>query len=256
MHPDAVQYHSFSENRQVLVFPEVAGFIIDGRKKIYIERKPDASSALLALPFLGPVLAVWLNVRRKFTLHGSAVLHQGRAYGFVGDKGAGKSTLASMLLKNPGVEFITDDLLVITESKYVLRGYPQMKLSDEALSHSNRELGHVRPPPIEDFPKNQFRLDSQSSDEQVPVGCVFELRRSTEARIEDLDLQSALRVLLRFSYMSRYVDREMSSTEKQDLFRTTTQLAASGRVKRLYVPERIESLDEVINTFQPLVEQY
>ena len=176
MHSDPVQNYVFSEDRQVIVFPDVGGFIIEGRDTIFVEPAPDVSEDLLALPLLGPILAILLHLRRTFTLHGSAVLYNEKAYGFIGDKGAGKSTLAAMLLRNPEVDFLTDDLLVISDELEVLRGYPQMKLSDEALKHFDTRLGHVRPPPIEDFPKNQFLLSSHLPEGGVQIGGIFELR--------------------------------------------------------------------------------
>jgi len=243
---------SFSTRRQEVVYPGVGAFVIDGLDKVYIERAPDVSDAFLAVPLLGPVLAILLHLKRHFVLHGSAVIYDGKAYGFVGDKGAGKSTLAAMLLKNPEVEFLTDDLLVVTDDLQVLRGYPQMKLSDEALHHADQNLGRVRPPPINRFPKNQFLLKSHLPDGGVPIGGIFELVRSTKTEIEHLDMKESIRTLLRFSYMARFEERELSDLEKRDLFRSTTLMAASGRIKRLQVPKQIEALDRVIDKFQEM----
>jgi len=250
LHPEAGVKFAFSENRQEVILPMVGAFIIEGLDTVLVEPNPDVTHDFLAVPLLGPVLAILLHMRRKFILHGSAVIIDGKAFGFVGDKGAGKSTLAAMLLKNPDVDFLTDDLLVISNELEVLRGYPQMKLSDEALSHSNRQLGQVRPPPIEEFPKHQFLLDQQLPDEPVPIGGIFDLRRGAVAEVEDLILQDAIRVLLRFSYIARFFDREMAQSEKRDLFNVTTKIAALQHVKRLHVPDRIDNLDQVLQTLR------
>lgn len=241
------QEYKFSNDRQVAVFPEVGAFVINGLNEVLVEPKPGVSDELLALPLLGPILAIWLHLRRQFTLHGSAIVHERRAYGFIGDKGAGKSTLAAMLLKNPGVEFLTDDLLVITEKQEVLRGFAQMKLSNEALLHSDTELGQIRPLPVPDFPKSQFLLDGHLPDAAVQLGGVFALRRGPETMIEDVTMSDAIRILLRFSYIARFVDREMNAAERQHMFDSTTRLAATGKVKCLYVPEKIEKLSQVID---------
>jgi len=246
LRPGAMPEFTFSDNKQMIIFPVVGAFVIDRLDTVLVERATGASDDFLAVPLLGPVLAILLHMRSKFTLHGSGIIHNGRAFGFVGDKGAGKSTLAAMLLKNADVEFLTDDLLVVSDEQKALLGYPQMKLSDEALEHSDQQSGKVRPPPIAEFPKHQFLLDEHPSFDSVPIGCIFELRRSKETRVEELSLPDSIRVLLRFSYIARFFDREMSQRERRNLFAVTTRLAASGKVKRLYVPERIPELDQVI----------
>ncbi|MEM7329340.1 MAG: hypothetical protein AAF437_11410 [Pseudomonadota bacterium] len=246
LQPGVEPGYKFSDVRQEIILPFVGAFVIDGKDTVLVERAEGVTDDFLAVPLLGPVLAIFMHLRRQFVLHGSAVIYNGKAYGFVGHKGAGKSTIAAMLLKNPNVEFLTDDLLVVTEKLAALRGYPQMKLSDEALLHSDRDLGHVRPRPIDLFPKNQYLLHSHAPSETVPVGGIFELCRASDAKIEHLDTQQAIRTLLIFSYMARFEDRQMSLTEKQDLFRITTQIAASGRVNRLHVPDSISELDQVI----------
>ncbi|MEL7030778.1 MAG: hypothetical protein AAGK80_00780 [Pseudomonadota bacterium] len=236
----------FSDDRQVIVFPVVGAFVIEGDATVFVEPAASASVDFLAVPLLGPVLAVLLHLRGLFILHGSAIIHEGKAYGFVGDKGAGKSTLAAMSLKNRDVEFLTDDLLVVSNEQQALLGYPQMKLSDEALYHSDQSLGRVRPPPINEFPKNQFLLDTQLALDSVPVGGIYELHRASHMQVEQNSLQDSIRILLRYSYIARFADREMSRKERRNLFNTTTALAASGKVKRLYVPDRISELDQVI----------
>lgn len=241
---------SFSERKQVMILPAVGAFILVGLDTVLVERADGVSNELLAVAFLGPVIAILLHLRGKFVLHGSAIVYDNKAYGFVGDKGAGKSTLAAMLLKNPNVDFLTDDLLVMTDELEALSGYQQMKLSDEALEHSNLQLGHVRSPPHKQFPKNQFLLNHYKANRSVPVGGIYELRRDTEARTEHLELQDAMRVLLRFSYIARFVDREMSRTEKQEFLNVTSRLAFAGCVKRLYVPNQISDLDQVIESLR------
>lgn len=252
MHPDAEQKFTFSERRQVIVLPLVAAFVIEGSDTVLVEPKAGVSVDILAVPFLGPVLAILLHLRGKFILHGSAISHNGKAYGFVGDKGAGKSTLAAMLLKNPGVQLLTDDLLVVTDSLQVLCGYQQLKLSDEALGHSNRESFTVRPPPIEEFPKHQVLLEADGPIESVAIGGLFELVRGKQCQIEDVTMVEAIRVLLRFSYISRFSKRAINEHEKQELFRMTTKIAATNRVKRIYVPDGIGALDQVISTLETM----
>lgn len=240
----------FSDDRQVFILPPVGAFILDGTDTVLVEPNPIVSHELLALPLLGPVLAIFLHTRGRFLLHGSAVVNQGKAFGFVGDKGAGKSTLAAMLLKNQGVQLLTDDLLVLSDDLKVLRGYAQLKLSDEALAQSGQQLGSVRPPPIDKFPKNQLLLTMELPDMIVPIGGVFELVRGSNLAVETLSLADAMRVLLRFSYIARFHERELNEVEKAKLLSATARIATAGLVKRIIVPERISELDQVIESLR------
>lgn len=252
MKPDAIANFTFSEHRQDIVLPAVAAFVIEGNDTVLVEPKPGVSNDLLAVPFLGPVLALLLHQRGKFVLHGSAIKFGGKAYGFVGDKGAGKSTLAAMLLNNKSVELLTDDLLVISENLEVLCGYQQMKLSDEALGYTDRSLSAVRPPPIDKFPKNQVLLKSNGSIRPVPVGGIFQLSRGKSAEIEPIPTTEAIRVLLRFSYISRFTKRSLSAFERRWMFTTTTAIATTGRVKRLTVPDEISKLEHTLSVLDSL----
>ena len=237
---------SFSENQQTIVLPAVGAFVINGLNSVLVEPKSGVGHDFLAVPFLGPVLAILLYSRGLFVLHGSAIVRKGLAYGFLGDKGAGKSTLAAMLLNNENVELLTDDLLVVNKDFEVLCGYSQLKLSDEALGYSNQNLGHVRPPPIEQFPKNQFLLKKRATFKSVPMGGIFELKRDTGARIEAIPISEAIRVLLRFSYIARFTDRLVDPSEKQNLFSLASNIASTQRVNRIYVPDCISKLKDVI----------
>lgn len=252
MHPDATRKFTFSENRQVIVLPPVAAFVILGTDTVLVEPKPGVSVDILAVPFLGPVLAILLHLRGKFVLHGSAISFNGKAYGFVGDKGAGKSTLAAMLLKNPGVQLLTDDLLVVSDDLRVLCGYQQLKLSDEALGHSDQENINVRPPPIADFPKHQVLLKKDGPIDAVSIGGFFELERGQQSQIEDVTVVEAICILLRFSYISRFSKRAINKYEKQELFRIAATIAATNRVKRICVPNGIGALDKVISTLETM----
>lgn len=71
----------------------------------------DPAAAPGYLPELvgGPVLAAWLLLTGRPSLHASAVALGGRAVAFVGNSGGGKSTLASALVVAGG-EAVTDDI--------------------------------------------------------------------------------------------------------------------------------------------------
>lgn len=236
-------YHQFSPDRQILAYPQVGAFVIEGLDQILIEPSPDAPSSFLAFPLLGPVMGLLLHLRGHFVLHASAVRLGGKGLGFLGDKGAGKSTLATMLLRRPGAALLTDDLLVFNDNAEILSAFPQVKLAPDAVAMSEG-MGELREPPVEDFPKQQVRLAADMPGVPVPAAALYQLARGSEARIEKLAPPEALRTLIRFCYIIRFSERKMAPAEHARLFQQAARLATAVDVKRLFVPEGLEQLPE------------
>jgi hypothetical protein len=163
----------------------------------------------------------------------------------MGDKGAGKSTLAAKLLLEADARLVTDDLLAINDDAEVLPAFAGMKLSPESFAHVEGLKATLRPPPVEGFPKHRLQIDlPPSPDPQIPRA-LFEICRSKEARIEELPFDLAIRTLLKFSYFSRFGAREIPVEERSRVFQQAARLANMGIVKRLCVPDSLERLDEV-----------
>src|SRR4051794_7164880 len=74
--------------------------------------------------FLVGRILPWAAVLRGFeAFHASAIGFRGRAVAFVGETGAGKTSLAVQLVAR-GTDFFTDDVLALDMSAGVVRGHP------------------------------------------------------------------------------------------------------------------------------------
>jgi hypothetical protein len=116
--------------------PGIGTFLVRDGREILVDPDPDAGDALLQLALLGPVLAALLQQRGDLVLHASAVEIDGAAVGFLGGRGAGKSTMAAALLRR-GYPLLTDDILAVSledGSPRVLPGFPQLKLWPDAVA--------------------------------------------------------------------------------------------------------------------------
>jgi hypothetical protein len=81
--------------------------------------------------FVGPVLACVLRRRGVLCLHASVVVHGDWAVAIIGDKGAGKSTSAAVLVRH-GWRSLADDIAALAfddDAITVHPGYPRMRLS-------------------------------------------------------------------------------------------------------------------------------
>jgi len=122
--PDAVAFDHLEVGRIT---------IRDGREIVVAphERADDAAIALFAS---GPALAVALQQRGALVLHATAVEVRGRAVALLGEKGAGKSTLAAALVAR-GHALVSDDVVVVADGVQpptVPAGARALKLAPDA----------------------------------------------------------------------------------------------------------------------------
>ena len=129
-HPTTVEGEPYSQlfafdGGHLLSFPTVADFVLrPGTIDVYVdERLPDGlGETVVELRFLGPVMALWLELRDILALHASAVVIDGAAIGFLSHGKGGKTSVAAALL-GQGHPLLTDDLLAVTVDGGVT-GYP------------------------------------------------------------------------------------------------------------------------------------
>lgn len=116
-------------------------------------RPPDAA---LVHPHLAGVAAVAANWLGRESFHAGAFVVGGGAWGLLGDKGAGKSSLLAVLARS-GVAVLADDVLVLDE-RTALAGPRSLDLRSDAARRlgmgeplgvlGDRERWRVRLPPI------------------------------------------------------------------------------------------------------------
>lgn len=94
----------------------------DGRQ-IRCDRASRASVESFQVYLLGQALSCALVKQGFEPLHGTAIVDQGEAIVFLGDSKFGKSTLAASFV-NAGYPLLTDDLLLLRETRRGLEAYP------------------------------------------------------------------------------------------------------------------------------------
>ena len=113
----------------VIQFPGLGEFEIRGRSIVCHPRSSIPLRTIRHL-LLDQVLPATLASDRRLVLHASAVAIDGRAIGFLGPAGAGKSTIAAALVRQ-GASTLTDDALVIDlvrSNAIAVPTYPGLRL--------------------------------------------------------------------------------------------------------------------------------
>ena len=134
---DAQQNTFFTKENLVLFrIAETAVFSVQDGNKIIVSPFKGSEENKIRLYILGTCMGALLLQRKILPLHGSAIAINGKAYALVGERGAGKSTLASAL-KNKGFKLLSDDVIPVSldheNVPFVTPSYPQQKLWQESL---------------------------------------------------------------------------------------------------------------------------
>jgi hypothetical protein len=241
-------FYEYGEEDQYLYWPQVGGFLIRGVSAIDIAPEAGASEGLLRLPLLGPVMALLLHLRGVLVLHASAIRFGAHVAAFVGDKGAGKSTIAAAALARGG-QWMTDDLLAVSfddpRGPRAMPGYPSLKLMANCADRFALAGAHDLAAPIENFPKHIRRLSAPGRDAATIDG-LYLLRRGGGARVTALARPAALNVIMRYAYVPLFEGKPWPRAETQRHFSQCAGLADAVRVATLDTPDDLDRLGEAI----------
>lgn len=189
---------------------------------------------------LGPVASYLLILDGCDPLHASALRIDGHAVGFLGQPGAGKSTVAAALLLQ-GYPLLTDDLLALRwrgQRPYVMPSRPEIRLwpaSGRRLLPDFERLPRVVPTAL------KRRLDPRRhgggfARTPARLRLLYELRRgaTTRPRIEPLNRREAFLALVRNLYNTAMTDP--ATLRRQ--FHGFSRLAAAVPVRQIRLPRR------------------
>lgn len=247
--PGSSQFQ-FSSTHQYLAWPGVGEFEIVGGSRVSYRLRESVDPGLIAFPLLGPVFGLLLHLRGLLVFHASALAINGVGVILLGDKGAGKSTTAAAMVAL-GHKLLSDDIVAVdlktVERPLVLPSYPQIKLTEGSRAILGQSPDLSRHPVID---KYLFSLSSEFAKSPIPPVCAFVLERQSPASIMSTSLGEALRILLRFSYASRFDLTGLPSEYAVRHLRLCTSFLKNVRVGRLAVPPDIARLGEVSDLLQ------
>lgn len=252
---DAVKWYHFAcleDGSTYLIYPGLFEFIIsmDGRR-ISGRALADASWEAFLTYLLGQVLSFALIRQGIEQLHGTVVVVQGRAVGFIGDCGYGKSSLAAAFLK-AGHSLLTDDLLVLKDEGtdfLVYPSVPRIKLFPEIAQAllGNQVTGGVQMNPYTD--KVIIPLEPNlSCQTPQPLVALFVLRSENQksprkrVTLRTLRPRQALLALIANTFNPKITDTD----RLKRLHDLTTKLASRLPIKSLSYPRDLSRLPEVV----------
>lgn len=217
-----------------LTWGGVGDLLIEQGRRIVVVPGSGAADDALRLFVLGAGLGVLLHQRGLLILHGSAVAIQDRIVGFIGAKGAGKSTTAA-ILQQRGHPLVADELLVLrfdAESRpLVMPGPSQLRLWADALTHIGGNPARAVPvrAGIDKFNVSASRVASEA----LPLHSLYLLDAEGPLAVQPIYSSERLLSLIPNLYVSRFGTPFFKSTDAAYPFQQLNLLLKYTAIKRL-----------------------
>jgi hypothetical protein len=231
-----------ADDEASLYWPDVGTFVLRHGKEITFDPPSDASSGLIRLYLLGPVLGLLLHQRGLFVLHASAVALEAGVVAFLGHSGRGKSTTAAMLHARGGA-VVADDAVALDLAApggpAALPGFPQLKLWPDAvtaLGENPEDLPRIHPTE----PKRARTANSVTTTPQ-PLRRLYVLTEAESLGLEPLHGHAAVFEVLQHSFVAPALEQLGSSR----FLAECTRLAAMVPVRRLRRPRCLAGLEQL-----------
>ena len=210
----------------LLNIPQVALYRIDAGREIVVEAAPEAADRNVRLFLLGSAFGAILHQRDLLPLHANAIVVDGRAIGFLGHPGAGKSTTAAWF-HDRGYPVLADDVCAITFDPagrpLAHPGIPRLRLWREALEASGRDASDYESS-FDDTDKYNVPTRAHGWTKGVPLDHLYLLAKADDpkdANISRLRGAAAVEALVANTYRGAYVPL---------MARTGAHLAACARL--------------------------
>jgi hypothetical protein len=148
----------------------------------------ELTPAALVHPFLAPAVLVAAHWMGRETFHAGTFVCGGVAWGVLGHKGEGKSTLLAWLARG-GVPVLADDVLIV-DNGHALAGPRSIDLRAGSAAHlgTGDALGHVGA-------RERWRVTLATVPASVPIGGFVHLRWADAVGVRRLRGTAKLRAL-------------------------------------------------------------
>lgn len=208
------QVYQVSKTELLFTVQGVAKYYVHNGTEIIIEPFEDAKISSIKLFLLGTSFGVLLMQRGVIPLHGSAVEIDGKCVLFIGDSGAGKSTITASLLER-GYKIISDDVIAVRKNDktyLAYPSYPQQKLSNISLNYLGKKASDYKKVNIDDA-RNKYYVSRKHYFRESPMNIdkivVLSIGEGLSVKLREIKGLEKLRIIMRNvyrAYMLKYYD--------------------------------------------------
>lgn len=235
----------------LLKIPGVARFFVQNGNSVRLQLAADAPAADVSTYLLGSVFGALCHQNGFLPLHASSVRSGDGVTAFLGDSGAGKSTMAACL-QGRGFPIASDDICVLEEDAGEMRVIPVagwLKLWRASLTHLGETPDEKNRVYSEDD-KYRLYLETHAGDRLVLRNLVF-LTKAVEAggepRLKALTAGETIVRMMELTYLG-YITELTGSHAR--VFRQCARVLAGAKGYRLVVPWGFEAMDGALDLLE------
>lgn len=230
----------------LLTIPGVGRYRIRGGQEILVDAAEGVPDRNVRLYLLGSAFGALLHQRGLLPLHANAIEVDGKAVAFMGEAGAGKSTLAAWF-HDRGFRVIADDVCVVqfdADGKILAcPGIPRLRLWEEALRATGREAAAFPRSYVGDdhFRKFDVSIEVTAAGGASEIAAIFLLGRGDAFSVGRLGGLDATTAVFENTYRGWYVDHVAGH---QNHWSAAIELVRRVPIYRLSRIWNIRTLDE------------
>ncbi|HVP05121.1 MAG TPA: hypothetical protein VMT90_05535 [Dehalococcoidia bacterium] len=232
-------------------YPGLANYLVppDGARIYWAPESENLAD--IAAAAAGPVLGFALQLQGLVCLHGSAVVHEGKAYALVAPSTFGKSTTAAALMAR-GCKLLTDGCIALDASGpevTVLPGPATMKLVPETLSRLYPGTEWEKSPRLASWLEKRVVTAHDlggTYDEPAPLASISVLLPALPERDVEVKRLTGPEALLRLignSYNARQLAREPELQGRQ--MEVFSRIVEQTQVNAVLAPRSLDRLGEL-----------
>lgn len=202
---------------------------------------------------LGPVMAILLRVRGVTALHAGVIALNGNAVAFIGDKGAGKSSLL-LSFASQGIPILCDDIAAFDERDgqfFIRPAYARLRAWEDSIA----ALTDLNPEQLEKVHsldrKRWINLSGSPEIEPfrfqpnpLPLKAIYYLaprQPDMPIAITQIPPSDRLFLLARHAFVDRILDKTMRARD----FERMTRIAQTTPILQLNRPDDLTTLPDV-----------
>lgn len=173
-----------SKDVATVVVAGVGRFAVSAGRRVVAHLQPGALPGMVEVMIAGPVLGTLCYQRGILSLHSNTIVIDGKAVAMSGRSGAGKSTMAAILMKR-GHRLISDDVLPLCEANgqtFAIPGSQNLRLWGETLDVLGEDKTKLRR--AADGEREKYFLPTiDKTTRPFPLAALLWLERGEKDRI-------------------------------------------------------------------------
>ena len=238
-----------------LFFEEVGLFQIRNGNQVIVSPFPGVNLETVRLPVLSRCMALLLEQRGFFVVHGAAMEINGSGIVLVGDKGYGKSTLTAYLL-GLGGKLLSDDVTAIrvdSKGAWIMPGFPAMKLWPDTIHFLGRDLAELERihPMVE---KRNVPMTANFAGNPTRLNAFFFLGRGDTIQLEKIERKQGLLRLMSGLFFASYI-KKLDKKVQENRLRIGAEIVRRYPLWSLERPRELILLSETVQQIFNKIEE-